>query len=220
VLKCAPREPSAETLARVAALAGRQGAVWLAFLSPTAVVVWNELGARYQVMRELVGRARLAAQGNGTAKACEECFQRPPDFIPSVFVAEEFAKEFGDVVSASEAVIVPQSAEGRDVLAPSLAARGIAAESFSLYGLEAVTPPAELISRLAELPSESTAVVFMSPSAVRAAMKAAGDAIRSKRIVSVGPITSKEIRAHGLLVWAEAREHSEDGVVEVLAGLV
>jgi uroporphyrinogen-III synthase len=171
-------------------------------------------------MRELVGRARLAAQGNGTALACEEYFQRPPDFIPSVFVAEEFAKEFGDVVSASEAVIVPQSAEGRDVLAPSLVARGIAAESFSLYGLEAVTPPTELIARLAELPHGSTAVVFMSPSAVRAAMNAAGDAIRTKRIVSVGPITSKEIRAHGLSVWAEAREHSEDGVLEVLANIV
>jgi uroporphyrinogen-III synthase len=73
---------------------------------------------------------------------------------------------------------------------------------------------------LAELPNESTAVVFMSPSAVKAAMKAAGDVIRLKRIVSVGPITSKEIRAHGLSVWAEAREHSEDGVLEVLADLI
>ena len=220
VLTCVPREPSSETIVRLGQLASDASVMWLAFLSPTAVVVWSALAERFQVMKTIQGKARLAAQGSGTAKACEEHFGRSPDFVPSVFVAEEFARELCEIVSTSDRVLVPQSAEGRDMLAPTLAIRGVRAESFQLYGLEVVTPPAELFTRLGLLPDETTAVVFMSPSAVRAAMRVAGDAIRRKRVVSVGPITSQEIRLFGLSVWAEAREHSEKGVLEVLDSLL
>jgi uroporphyrinogen-III synthase len=58
----------------------------------------------------------------------------------------------------------------------------------------------------------------MSPSAVRAAVQQAGDALIGKRILSVGPITTQAIRKAGLSLWREAREHSEEGVLEALSG--
>ena len=63
-------------------------------------------------------------------------------------------------------------------------------------------------------------IIFMSPSAVRAVARAFKDyrpALEALRIVSVGPITSQAVRESGLEVFAEAIEHSEDGVIAELA---
>ena len=63
-------------------------------------------------------------------------------------------------------------------------------------------------------------IIFMSPSAVRAVARAFKDertTLEALRIVSVGPITSQAVRESGLEVFAEAIEHSEDGVIAELA---
>jgi uroporphyrinogen III methyltransferase/synthase len=167
-------------------------------------------------MQSVVDRALLAVQGVGTAEACRECFGRPPDFVPSVFVAEEFARELGQLLKAGHMIIVPQSAEGRDLIAPSLASQGFAAASFSLYKLERSAAPQQVLSAYHSLSDPETYVVFMSPSAVRATVELVGPTLRSKKIVSVGPLTSRAIRSAGLQVWREAVEHSEEGVLREL----
>ena len=190
---------------------------WVAFLSPTAVHVFSDMMAREFPESASLPNALIAVQGTGTAAAAKECFKRAADFIPTVFVAEEFAKEFAPQLRSDQLVLVPQSAEGRDLFAPTLRTLGKQARSFSLYGLNARPVEVERYEALKGLSGENTVVVFMSPSAVRAAVQEAGDALIGKRILSVGPITTQAIRKAGLSLWREAREHSEEGVLEALS---
>jgi uroporphyrinogen-III synthase len=190
--------------------------VWLAFLSPSALWVWSTVAASDAALASLTTRASIAVQGSGTAAACEECFGRRPDFIPSVFVAEEFAKEFVLASKPGQRVLVPQSADGRDVFVPILRQHGVKADGFSLYRLQPCEPGSESLLKLNKVKDEETFVVFMSPSAVRAAVKVIGPLLSNMRIVSVGPITSQAVREAGLAVWREAQEHSEEGVLQAL----
>jgi uroporphyrinogen-III synthase len=215
VLECRAVPLSQETRALLQELSGVEQ-VWLAFLSPSAVWVWSALASADPGIAKLTDKAHIAVQGSGTAAACRECFDRSAEFIPSVFVAEEFAKEFSLVVKQSQRVLVPQSADGRDLLAPMLRQRGVKAHSFSLYRLERSQPSMELMRQYEQLPDGDTTVIFMSPSAVRAAVELLGPSLATKRVISVGPITSQAVRESGLVVWQEAQEHSEAGVVRAL----
>jgi uroporphyrinogen-III synthase len=190
--------------------------VWIAFLSPSALWVWSTVAASDAALMALTKRALIAVQGSGTAAACEECFGRRPDFIPSVFVAEEFAKEFALVSKPGQRVLVPQSAEGRDVFVPTVRRHGVIADGFGLYRLEPCEPSPESLLKFNNLQNEEPFVVFMSPSAVRAAVGVIGPVLFKMRIVSVGPITSHAVREAGLTVWREAQEHSEEGVLQAL----
>jgi uroporphyrinogen III methyltransferase/synthase len=189
---------------------------WIAFLSPTAVHVFHDLIRRAFPSSASLEGLLLASQGKGTAEAIVECFGRKPDFVPSVFVAEEFAREFAPKIRSGQRVLVPQSADGRDLLGPALRVMGKDAHSFSLYALVPLSADADRIRALGDLPSETTIVVFMSPSAVRAAVQQAGATLANKRVLSIGPITSQAVRKAGLTLWREAREHSEDGVLLAL----
>ncbi len=189
---------------------------WVAFLSPTAVHVFHDLIRREFPQSVSLKGLLLASQGKGTAEAINECFGRKPDFVPSVFVAEEFAREFAPKIRAGQRVLVPQSADGRDLLGPSLRVVGKDAHSFSLYSLVPVSADAERIQALRDLSNETTVVIFMSPSAVRAAVQQAGETLAKKRVLSIGPITSQAVRKAGLTLWREAREHSEEGVLSAL----
>ncbi len=217
VLVCAPIPPPESVRLQLTELLQSLMKTWLAFLSPTAVWAWRELMVSEPLMRTAVESSLLAVQGVGTADACRECFGRTPDFVPSVFVAEEFAKEFAQVLKAGQRVLVPQSAEGRDLLAPTLASKGYKATSFSLYKLERTTTPQEFLEQYRALCDRETYVVFMSPSAVRATVEAVGSTLESKKLLSVGPLTSQAIRKAGLIVWREASEHSEDGILRELS---
>jgi uroporphyrinogen-III synthase len=216
VLACEALVLDAHDRAHVVEALATKGS-WIAFLSPTAVHVFADLIAREFPESAALSTAFIAAQGTGTAAAVRECFKRSADFIPSVFVAEEFAKEFAPKLRADQLVLVPQSAEGRDLFAPTLRTLGKQARSFSLYGLNARPVEMERREALKAMSGEQTVVVFMSPSAVRAAMQTASDALIGKRILSVGPITTQAIRKAGLSLWREAREHSEEGVLEALS---
>lgn len=216
VLACVPIALTQQVRVMLEEQTARAESVWLAFLSPTAVWIWKELSNTEPALERLADRGHLAVQGNGTAEACQECFGRRPEFIPSVFVAEEFAKEISHVLSPGHTVLVPQSADGRDLLAPTLVRKGFQAQSFNLYRLEAVPPADKTMHEYLALGDSETYVVFMSPSAVRATVAAVGPTLSGKKIVSVGPITSQAIRQSGLPVWREASEHSEEGVLAVL----
>ena len=193
---------------------------WLAFLSPSAVFVFKNLLSRIMHSEKIPPSISLAAQGKGTADAISACFGRKPDFMPTVFVAEEFAAEFANFIADDSSILVPQSADGRDVFGPILRARGFSVETIDTYCLVDAPLSDELRKRMQELAGMGSYIIFMSPSAVRAVARAFKDyrpTLEALRIVSVGPITSQAVRESGLEVFAEAIEHSEDGVIAELA---
>jgi len=192
---------------------------WIAFLSPSSVYVFKNVLDRVMESSEIPPSISLAAQGKGTAEAIEVCFKRKPDFLPTVFVAEDFARELARAMNEESRVFVPQSADGRDVFGPTLRACGFEVETVDTYCIVDAPLTDELRAKIRDLAGLEAYVIFMSPSAVRATVRAFREertTLEALQIVSVGPVTSQAVRDCGLQVFAEAIEHSEDGVLEKL----
>ena len=71
--------------------------------------------------------------------------------------------------------------------------------------------PAE--ARVALRGGEVDAVTFTSASTVRGFVGAIGAVKGSPKVVAIGPVTAREVRAHGLHVHAVASPHTIEGLV-------
>lgn len=196
-----------------------EGRGWIAFLSPSSVHAFRHICEQRLSGLVIPPSIKVAAQGSGTADALQSCFGRHPDFVPSVFVAEEFGEEFARETSQSESVLVPQSAEGRDILAPLLRSKGFDVVSLDTYRMCEVPLSSEDRSAFEKLKPRDSVLVFMSPSAVRATVRALAHQrplLEAMSVISVGPITTQAVKQAGLKVAVEATTHSEEGVIEAL----
>lgn len=210
-----PRQVSDSDARSIRALMQRANA-WIAFLSPTAVRVSKDLS----VALGIDPSARFASQGAGTSSVVAECFGRSVDFESSVSTAEQFATQFIEATKGTTpSVLIPQSADGRDELGPLLERGGCLVTKVSTYGPVEVVPSAKEREELDRANVEGGFIVFMSPSAVRATVKSVSDVghLASLSVISIGPSTSRAIIEHSLTVYAEAREHSENGVLQCLS---
>jgi uroporphyrinogen-III synthase len=191
-------------------------ATWAVFLSPTSVWVWRDLVDGDPVLVQAMNQISIAVQGVGTAEALSECFGYNPSFMPTVFVADQFARQLAAHLNPGDKIIIPQSADGRDVFGPTLKSLGFKAYGINTYQLRPAPPSVELLDQYRQFVHQDTVIVFMSPSAVKATFKAIGPTLGTDKVLSIGPITSSALKSAGLPVWREAREHSEAGILEVL----
>ncbi|HYB24187.1 MAG TPA: uroporphyrinogen-III C-methyltransferase [Solirubrobacteraceae bacterium] len=161
--------------------------------------------------RALAG-AKVAAIGAATARALA---QRGvvADVLPQRAVAESLVQALADI--PVRRALIARAREARDVLPDALRARGAQVDVVALY--ETVAEPLSP----EQLRSVKTAdyVTFTSSSTVRYFLEAAADAgglSPTTRIVSIGPVTSETLRAHGLRPDVQAERHDVDGVVDAL----
>jgi uroporphyrinogen-III synthase len=196
-----------------------EGHGWVAFLSPNSVLAFRHVCDERLHGLVVPPSIKFAVQGGGTADALQSCFGHRPDFVPSVFVAEEFGEEFAREARQGGKVLVPQSAEGRDILAPLLRSKGFDVVSLDTYRTRQVPLSSEDRAAFERLEPGQSVLVFMSPSAVRATVRALADQrplLEAIPIISVGPITTQAVKQAGLQVAFEATPHSEEGVIEAL----
>jgi uroporphyrinogen III methyltransferase/synthase len=178
-----------------------------------AELLMAALAATGRDARALAG-ATVAAIGPATARQLA-AHGIVADVVPGQAVAEELVAELERVEVTGRRVLVARAAEARDLLPDALRRRGAVVDVVALY--ETV---AESLSGddLAEL-GRADYVTFTSSSTVEnliGALDGAGAFPASARVVSIGPITSRTAREHGLEVHAEARRHDVEGLVEVL----
>jgi uroporphyrinogen-III synthase len=180
---------------------------WIVLTSPATVAMLDErLGGPDDV------RAKVAAIGDGTAESCRRFAGRDPDLVAATFTTVGLSRSFprgeGRVLCA-RADIAPEGLED------ALAAKGWTPTRVDAY--RTVFPralPAE--ARDALVAGEVDAVTFTSASTVRGFVGALGAVKGSPKVVCIGPVTSKEARAHGLRVHAVAKPHTTEGLVAAL----
>ena len=160
------------------------------------VVVTSPRGARELARRHVGDLPRVAAIGPGTAAALRE-HEIEPALVPRVSTQEGVVAELPQPPGR---VLFAGAADARPYLAEALNA-----DTVALYRTRELRPEAPPVGDLVLLASASAARAF---AALELDLPA----------VSIGPETSREARARGIDVVAEAETHDLDGLVQATAG--
>jgi uroporphyrinogen III methyltransferase/synthase len=159
-----------------------------------------------------LANARVAAIGPGTARALDEQ-GITADIVPERYVAESLVEALAELPVGR--ALVARARDARDVLPDALRARGVEVDVLELY--ETIAEP--LDPRALAQVRTTDYVTFTSSSTVRFFLQAAAGAAElspDTRIVSIGPVTSKTLREHGLTPHVEAQRHDVDGLVQAV----
>jgi uroporphyrinogen-III synthase len=164
----------------------------------------------------------IGAVGRGTAAALRTrglVASVVPDEGNGVSLAEDLIDQFGDRLRSMR-FLQPRAAEGREELSSILGAAGAPVDVVDAYRT-LLAGPAELLPlRAAAGRGELGAVVYASPSAVRAVVEAIG--LPEVPSVAIGGTTAIALQAAGarrIVVTARPEDDAlEDAVVEALGG--
>ena len=162
---------------------------------------------RLRDARELAG-ITVAAIGPGTARALRTRGIEA-DIVPGRAVAEGLVEALSG--TAVQRALIARAAEGRDVLPDALRERGAEVDVVALY--ETLPEPLDPATR--EAAANADELLFTSASGVRFYV-AAGGSLQGPRLVSIGPATSAELRAHGAEPDVEADPHTPDGLIQAV----
>jgi uroporphyrinogen III methyltransferase/synthase len=220
-IPCIKTAPPAQPQSLVDALLELNGYEWLVFTSPTGVTAFFDyfFKAR-QDLRDL-GGARIAAVGPATAARLRELHLQV-DLMPRDAVGVKIAKEFTKFQNIENVRICLLRAEQANPDLPrALEALGAIVDDVPVYRTVAETSEAtpastQLLATGADwltFTSGSTVAHFHARFPLPELLKK----FPRLRLASLGPETTKALRALGLHPAVEAREHTLDGLV---AGLL
>jgi uroporphyrinogen III methyltransferase/synthase len=191
---------------------------WIVFTSANGVEAFFDIFFKlYDDTRE-IGGVRIAAIGPATAQRVKD-FHLHVDLQPEEFVAEAVVREFKKQGSIeNERVLVVRAETARDVLPKELSAAGaIVDEAFAYRTVPETRDTSGAQRQLAQ--GGADLITFTSSSTVENFLALGLPWPKGMRIASIGPITSKTVRDHGLEVDVEARRHDIDGLVQAITEL-
>lgn len=160
-------------------------------------------------------RARLCAIGPATRRAVEELGLKV-DIVPLEYVAESLVEAFAGEDLGGKRMLLPRAAVARDVAPEALRARGAVVDVVEAYR---TVVPGDAAERAREIfgARKPDWITFTSSSTVNNFVAAAGrEALDGVRVASIGPVTSRTLREHGVRVDAEAGLYTTGGLVEAI----
>jgi uroporphyrinogen III methyltransferase/synthase len=204
-------EPADDSLRRLATFD------WLAFNSVNAVEAF--VGRAKDLGLEDLSKRKIAAVGGVTSARLEALGLRPrlvPDRASAVALAEEMGPGDG------RRVLVPRAAEVPPDMRDTLRRSGWSVEEVPVYRTVTAErgPLADRIEN-----GDFDVVVFSSGSAVRGFVDLFGppensglatDSSTSKKVVSIGPVTTEAAEAAGFRVDATAETQNGEGLVDAI----
>jgi uroporphyrinogen III methyltransferase / synthase len=190
---------------------------WIVFTSANGVDAFFEIFFKlYDDARE-IGGARIAAIGPATAQRVKD-FHLRVDLQPEEFVAEAVVKEFQKEGSVENLrILLVRAEKTRDVLPRELSGLGaIVDEAFAYRTVPETRDTTGARRRLAK--EAADLITFTSSSTVENFLTLGLPWPKEMRVASIGPITSKAARDHGLTIDIEARRHDIEGLVQAICG--
>jgi uroporphyrinogen III methyltransferase/synthase len=188
---------------------------WIVFTSANGVEAFFEIFFKlYDDARE-IGGAKIAAIGPATAQRVRD-FHLHVDLQPDEFVAEAVVREFqkqGDMENLR--ILLVRAEKARDVLPKQLSASGAIVDEGFAY--RTVPETRDTTGARRQLLAEGADLItFTSSSTVENLLALGLPWPKGMQVASIGPITSKTARDHGLKIDIEARRHDIDGLVEAI----
>jgi uroporphyrinogen III methyltransferase/synthase len=188
---------------------------WIVFTSANGVEAFFEIFFKlYDDARE-IGGARIAAIGPATAQRVKD-FHLHVDLRPEEFVAEAVVREFEKQGSVENLrLLLVRAEKAREVLSKELSALGaIVDEAFAYRTVPETCDTTGARRQLAR--DGADLITFTSSSTVENFLALGLPWPKGMQVASIGPITSKTARDHGLKIDVEARRHDIDGLVEAI----
>ncbi len=188
---------------------------WLVFTSPNAVEAFFEMFFKiYKDARE-IGGVRIAAVGPATAAKIAS-YRFGVDLQPDEYVAEGVIRSFNELGSIeNQTFLLPIGDASRDVLEKALLSKGAIVDVVTAYRTVPETgDPTGALARFVETGAD--AITFTSSSTVTNFLALGADLPPKICLASIGPITSKTLRDHGLEPTIEALQHDVPGLVAAI----
>jgi uroporphyrinogen III methyltransferase / synthase len=188
---------------------------WIVFTSPRGVTAFFDLFYKlYDDARE-IGAVRIAAIGPATAQRVKD-YRLHVDLQPEEFVAEAVVREFqkqGGVENLR--ILLARAEKARDVLPKQLSELGAIVDQGFAY--RTVPETRDITGARRRLLEEGADLItFTSSSTVDNFLALGLPWPEGMQIASIGPVTSKTVREHGLKVDIESRRHDIPGLVATI----
>jgi uroporphyrinogen III methyltransferase / synthase len=188
---------------------------WIMFTSANGVDAFFEIFFKlYDDARE-IGGARIAAIGPATAQRVKD-FHLHVDLQPEEFVAEAVVREFEKQGSIENLrLLLVRAEKAREVLSKELSALGAIVDEAFAY--RTVPETRDTTGARRQLVRDGADLItFTSSSTVENFLALGLPWPKGMQVASIGPITSKTARDHGLKIDVEARRHDIDGLVQAI----
>lgn len=160
---------------------------------------------------------KICAVGTETAKAMKSK-GIIADIVPKQFIAEGLYEELKDIISENDKILIPRAKNARDFLVNKLGKKCFVKEVItyeSVIDSDKKDMALEVIDN-----KEVDYITFASSSTVRNFITLIGEEniekLYDKKIISIGPITSKTIKECGLEVYKEADIATIDSMIDAI----
>ncbi|MEK0450770.1 MAG: uroporphyrinogen-III C-methyltransferase [Verrucomicrobiota bacterium] len=188
---------------------------WLVFTSPNGVEAFFEMFFKIFKDAREIGGVRIAAIGPATAAKVRE-YHLAVDLQPEEYVAESVVEAFkkeGDVENLK--ILIARAEVARDVLPESLTKLGAIVDVACAY--RTVPETEDVSGGMARFRDEGADMItFTSSSTVENFLALKLPMPAGLKVASIGPVTSKTVRDHGLTVDAEAKVFDIPGLLAAI----
>ena len=188
---------------------------WIIFTSPNGVDAFFK--AFFEIYRDArdFGCARIAAIGPATAERVRS-YHLQVDVQPEKYVAEAIIEALQNETSVENLKFLLPRAEGaREMLAQELTRLGAIVDEAVAY--RTVPETDDVTGGIQRFRDEGADMItFTSSSTVENFLALKLSIPERIKTASIGPVTSKTMRAHGLKVDVEAKQHDIPGLLEAI----
>ena len=193
---------------------------WITFVSVSGVNAFFESLARLKIDRRKLGHIKFAVVGKSTTKQLWE-YGYEYDFVPTQYSSEVMAKEWipllkADEMSIENRVLVVRGVTGMSTLENELANAGIYYDTVYLYETIYDQRRKDDINRIF---NDIDCTIIASGLAGRALsdmLEVNAYTYTGNKIVAIGEETKKVCTDVGVVVDLIAKEHTVDGIVDII----
>ncbi len=186
---------------------------WLVFVSAAGVEAFFQSLDRLKIDRRCLAQVRFAVVGKSTADVLAG-YGYYCDFLPTEYCSQALAKEWIPSLEGAEQILLVRGRRGSEYLEQALEEAGIRRETACLYETIQDKRRSGEIQRLYQAMDY---VILTSGSAGQAFAEMVKDMKAAEaRLVSIGPHTTAVCTESGLIIDLEAREHTGQGICQML----
>lgn len=189
---------------------------WIVFASASGVNAFFDTLREEETDYRKLSHVKFAAVGKATADLLRH-YGYICDFLPSEYRSEVLAREWSEMLSGRDKVLLVRGREGTGCIEDTLTEKGI---SFSAACLYETIRDIRRKEELCRIYNDIDYITVASGSAGRALAELLPQALLSAaaapKIIAIGPETAKVCEAAGLSVYATAGEYTAEGITQAI----